>query len=243
MMIRLFLRWINILQPLDRKMLSWRAITALMSVVYFLHAIGCASPRASEIDVPGDGYVKGRVLGLTLVAIDGEINVLSGYALSPGEHAVSVAVEWSNGAKDRTELKFDLQQGKAYQALAFELAPVEARERPPAPRLIPSSWQGLFEMTCMSRRPGGPAGASCLNLVLPLAAVYSGTEQVAQQRAASVVDPRPFSGCCFVWIQETDTGVLVAGARPYGTTQETRPAVMSSGDPMVSRAPDSRVHP
>jgi hypothetical protein len=198
-------------------MLLWRAITALMSVVYFLHAIGCASiasPRASEIDVPGDEYVKGRVLGLTLVAIDGEINVLRGYVLSPGEHAVSVAVEWSNGAKDRTELKFDLQQGKGYQALAFEVAPVEARERPPAPQLIPSSWQGLFEMTCMRRRPGGPAGASCLALVLPLAAVYLGTEQVGQQQAARVAGERPFPGCCFVWIQETDTGVLAAGARP-----------------------------
>ena len=51
------------------------------------------------------------------------------YDLLPRGHTFVVAVEWSNGWKDETELTFEAQAGKQYLLLTYELTPGESEEK------------------------------------------------------------------------------------------------------------------
>jgi hypothetical protein len=43
-----------------------------------------------------------------------------------------------------------------------------------------------------------------------------------QPAAESAPSQRPFENCCFVWIQDTDAGEIVAGASPTGKALKLR---------------------
>src|SRR5713101_1916513 len=47
----------------------------------------------------------------------------------PGAHTFVVAVQWSNGWQDQTELTFEAHAGKRYWILTYELAPGEPEEK------------------------------------------------------------------------------------------------------------------
>ena len=46
------------------------------------------------------------------------------------------------------------------------------------------------------------------------ALIYKTTEDIPQPDELQPTGKRPFEGCCFVWIQEDETGLVVAGEKP-----------------------------
>jgi len=168
--------------------------------------VGAACSSATPYLATGAEWTKGSARHLALVAIDG-LSVhptrAGGAELRPGPRSVEVRVEWSNGSADLTRFHFEVETRKRYVALAYELAPGEAREdvvvRPPTyPRsLLQAAAEGAAE------------GAA--PLWVPVVVIYRGVRKLQETDEPAA---RPHAGCCFVWIQEEDGGALVAGERP-----------------------------
>jgi len=178
---------------------SW-VITVILTV--FLSTIaGCASTNSGV--VRGDEWTKGRVLRVDMEAINGEHVSPRAKELQPGAHTASVAVTWSNGWTDRTELQFEVQPEKWYWVLAYELKPGEQRECADI-RMVT-----FGESLGMSAIEGAAMGTA--PLWFPIAAVYSGMKKIFGHESPQ---NRPFDGCCFVWVQERESGAVIAGERP-----------------------------
>src|SRR6266571_2098387 len=64
----------------------------------------------------------------TLDGAPPEVDWQSSYKVVPGAHTFVVAVQWSNGWQDHTELTFEAQRARRYWILTYELAPGEPEE-------------------------------------------------------------------------------------------------------------------
>ena len=130
--------------------------------------------------------------------VDGKpISVLGGVVL-PGRHVVTVGAWWSNSSRskdiEKTQLTLDAQPGKKYVALIYELergqdpATAEIREKTFGEQVIRFGWGDAL----------GPLMLFAVLFVLNKPAPIS----------------RPYNDCCFVWIQDAETGEVVAGTSP-----------------------------
>ena len=166
----------------------------------------CACSSSTPYLATGSEWTKGRVRHLALVTIDGRPvhpAKAGGAALSPGTHSIEVRVEWSNASEDVTRLHFEGETGKRYVALAYELAPGEAREQALVrPLTYPRS---------LLRAAAGGAAEGAATLWVPIVVIYQGAKKLY---GTSEPSTRPHEKCCFVWIQEEEGGAVVAGERP-----------------------------
>ena len=127
------------------------------------------------------------------------------YDLLPRGHTFVVAVEWSNGWKDETELTFEAQAGKQYLLLTYELTPGESEEKAGVRRhTVIEETGGLLVFSVLMSPP-----ASLLTLPY---AVGTALQRLVEQPGTS----RPFERCCFVWIQQEESGAVVVGEQPRG---------------------------
>ena len=124
----------------------------------------------------------------------------------PGRHKVGIEVEWSNRFRDNTQLEFTAVAGKKYTAALYELK--EGEDPATADLSEP-----------FSLGPTDPKTVLMLVIItLPLwlpFAIYEWTKEPEPPPTA-----RPFIGCCFVWIQDDESGVVVAGVSPKSVKSE-----------------------
>ena len=208
-------------------------ITKLTPYVLLAFLIGCASTDRSLKKIPTDygerahvtvqppGWVQGHVWELPksgILSIDG-IGVPGHgyYAVAPGAHTFVVAVDWSNRWLDQTELTFEAQAGKQYLLLTYELAPGEPEEKAEVRKYTTGekAWGKAKE---------GTLATLVALLIIPLSVILVPVGVVQSVRALTGSEGgvrvagagRPFERCCFVWIQEEESGAVVAGERPGG---------------------------
>ena len=169
-----------------------------------LSAIGCASTDTTSKVVAGNEWKKGRVVGISLGTIDGRPVPRDEYAeVSPGPHTMSVTVTWSNGCEDLTQFDFEAQPKERYWVLAYELAPGQ-------PRAAANVREFTFgESMGRAGLEGAVTGAA--PLLGPIVLIYWGVSKISGHKTPTT---RPYDGCCFVWIQEAESGKLVGGERP-----------------------------
>ena len=142
----------------------------------------------------------------------------------PGRHTIGTAVEWSNGFRDSNNLDFSAMAGKKYVVAIYELQPGEdpAKAEYREPSVVKAVALAPVRLAAMGATP------IILFFTWP-ALVYI----AAQERKKEPPKDRPFNGCCFVWIQDTDTGALVAGVSPKtpkGTSSATATPESPSGE-------------
>jgi hypothetical protein len=182
------------------------SVTAVMVALVLFTLAGCAATQGERLSlsvVCGNEWNKGRAGSISFEKVDGEYGERTWRKLAQGPHTASVAVTWSNGWTDVTELQFEVRPESWYWVLAYELKPGEQAE------------QADIRMTTF----GESLGHSVLEGVVtgsaplwfPVAAVYSGMRKISGHEAQH---DRPYDGCCFVWIQERETGSVIAGAPP-----------------------------
>ena len=156
---------------------------------------------------------------------------ISPLEILPGKHRVEVAAYWSNGFSETIEIDFVATAGKKYLVGGYELKP---GQDPATVQFQVAEKSGVDKKnTFWSYIGKGIIGILALGLpytwviVLPAALVWEYSkkppqppvppEQANSAEASVPKEPpqtRPFEGCCFVWIQDEDTGEVVAGASP-----------------------------
>lgn len=159
-------------------------------------------------------FSRSRPCSLTVKRIDGKseeswFGVSGPRHVNPGEHTFVVAVQWSNGWQDQIELTFEAEGGKLYWILTYELALDEPEEKAEIRR-----YTAAEQTTEVLLSP----------LAVPLAPVavgylgYRGVRKLLGEETKEPATGRPFERCCFVWVQEEESGIVVAGERPGGGT-------------------------
>ena len=191
-------------RPLGRHL----AITALVALLGIQS--GCATRiegetrlRNQEVAriVRGADWLPGRAGHLGNVTFDGvKGDVVTTKWIEPGSHRIEVPATWSNKFEDRTTLEFDALRGRKYVVLIYELAPgqskagIEIRPR-------------TFGESLMANNDLGNSTLGAIVLLVALPFIISDLSKAPPKS-------RPFDGCCFVWIQDEETGQVVAGASP-----------------------------
>jgi len=167
--------------------------------------------RARVMAMEGEWFHHSRPCSLTVQTIDGiSESWHSSYPLVPGAHTFGVSVQWSNGWQDQTALTFRAQPAKRYWILSYELAPGEPEERAEIRQHTKAEEASLLLLKGVMFAPvvilspfvvGGALG-------------YQGVQKLLGEETREQVTGRPFERCCFVWIQDEETGEVVAGERP-----------------------------
>jgi hypothetical protein len=177
-----------------------KRLLILIVTIQFVFS-GCASTntRSASDVVCGSEWQKGEARNIFLQNSPGWTNT----KLEPGQQILFVTVDWSNGWTDTTELQFDVKPQTWYWALAYELKPGEKRED--------ADIRMLTFGESMKKAGLEGAGEGLAPLLFPIYITYVGLKKTAGQESPH---NRPYEGCCFVWIQEKESGKLVAGERP-----------------------------
>ncbi|MFC4524360.1 hypothetical protein [Cupriavidus pinatubonensis] len=203
---------------------DFRAMAVLLAV--------CALSGCADLDFPvnpmsvtpipetlntfgkvGYGYIEGngKKSWFVRLAVDG-MEQLSPAYLEPGSHAIVARIRWSNHCTDDTELTLEVTANHRYAIGSFELA---SDQHPEDARVlllgeIPRPSLG------MAAASGAASGAllGSLPLVIMTAPVWGPVYLISRKNPTRLPTNRPFENCCFVWIQDVDSGELVAGSRP-----------------------------
>jgi hypothetical protein len=188
-----------------------RVAIAALVVLSGVQLAGCATQlaegearlRNQEVAriARGSDWLHGRAEHLGDLTVHGVKAPVFGYGwIEPGRHRVDVPATWSNKFEDRTELAFDAQAGKKYVVLIYEIAPGQNRA---AIEIRPLTFgERLLRNNDLS---GSVLGAVVLLVALPW---------IVADLSKDPPKSRPFAGCCFVWIQDEQSGAVVAGISP-----------------------------
>jgi hypothetical protein len=128
----------------------------------------------------------------------------------PGARKVLIESRWSNSFVDKSEINFVVEAGKKYLIGIYELKPgqdpatADFHERSSAYQLGVAAAEGSAMGTLHGLAPviiifGWP-------FLLYLA--------LRERPEPKPPQPRPFEGCCFVWIQDEQTAEVIAGTTP-----------------------------
>ena len=156
----------------------------------------------------------------TVSAVDGTPESWFGgrgpYVVVPGPHTFVVSVPWSNGWTDQTELMFQAAPGTNYVILTYERASDEPQEKAEVRKL--AATERL--LSGLSRDFGqgmamSPLGAFVIVGVGVGYLTYWGVHKLLEEKTEPATG-RPFEHCCFVWIQDEESGEVVAGEGPGG---------------------------
>lgn len=180
---------------------------------------GCASltarktaPDHARVKIQPSEWVRGHMATWQRVPVVRSIDGVSPqgggagpYNLLPGPHTVIVAVEWSNGWTDETALTFTAQAGQQYLLLTYERAPEE-----------PEAQAAVRQRTLAEQAVGLVVFSVLLAPPVSLLTLPYGVVTGVQRLVAQPGTHRPFERCCFVWMQDEASGVVVSGERPGG---------------------------
>lgn len=150
--------------------------------------------------------------------------------VAPGLISVEVEVTWSNGAQDKTPLGLDAPLGSDLLVLAYErshgVRPATIKLSRPAPSRASSSLWADALTYC----------GYCFAAVILTAPLWLSIRALANRPGI-----RPSPDCCFVWVEDTNTGEIVAGNSPWrqiaipANTARTEPEVPSdTGEDLVN---------
>lgn len=205
-------------------------VTAL--VVLLAQISGCADLRLPPAPTPvtpvpesladfgkvGYGYFKsnGKTVRLVSLSVDG-IDPIPLIYLDAGTHAIVVKLEWSNRWEDDTVLLIDVEPRHRYAILAFELAPGQQPEKAEIKLMDavpdPAPWQ----YAAAGAASGALTGA--LPLIIMAAPLWLPAYWLSEKYPPPPPTGRPFENCCFVWIQDVDTGMVLGGQKPHANAK------------------------
>ena len=175
-------------------------------MLLIIHSAGCASlteTGTARIYFPTSKYYVTNARFPQVFYITGvEGNGQSPVDLKPGRYDVTVHTIWSNWYEEHTALSFSVSEKKKYAIYFLELMP---GQDPKSVYVRPATF--LDEVGRFLAYP----------FVATSAIIYSPVALFDLVKA-SVNHPseRPYKDCCYVWIEDLDTGVVLAGTRPAG---------------------------
>ena len=153
-------------------------------------------------------YWKGGARSVEIVSVDGEKVRETAIEILPGVHRVEVEAKWSNGWKDKSELTFSAMAGERYLVGIYELRPGDDPKTADFREWTSGEMAGA---TSVSFLGGAFMAIPPLIFLTPL--IVS-----ARVIAENLAEDKPFQDCCFLWIQEKESGRVVAGVTPRGST-------------------------
>ena len=198
-----------------KRYLSIRRTVAIgtgITVAVQVAACGTAIPRdgagqlraeqIARITTHGE-WVRGKARSLGTVSV-GEYRATAAgeFLVPPGQHDFLVTATWSNEFKDTTRFVAEVQPGKTYFVLIYEL------ERGQDPKTADVRQKSFAELI-LSAGGAGVLGALA-TFGWPIA-LYHETRKAP--------DKRPFEGCCYVWLEDAASGQIVAGTSPREPTR------------------------
>ncbi len=149
-------------------------------------------------------YWKGGARSVEIVSVDGEKVRETAIETLPGVHRIDVEAKWSNGWKDKSEFTFWTMAGERYLVGVYELRPGEDPET----------------ADFREKTSGEVAGEVAIGVALmppfPIS-IFLAPLIVARVIGDELAEERPFQDCCFLWIQEKESGRVVAGVTPRGS--------------------------
>jgi hypothetical protein len=150
-----------------------------------------------------DHYWKGGARSAKIVSVDGEKVRETSIEIIPGAHTIEVEAKWSNGWKEKTELNFFAMAGERYLVGIYELRPGEDSETADFREWTSTEVAGVAGLSFL----GGALTAPAFFFLAPLILSW-------QVIADKLAGGRPFDDCCFVWIQEKESGRVLGGITP-----------------------------
>jgi hypothetical protein len=159
----------------------------------------------------------------TLTARNGD--ALSTLNIKPGMFGFVAVATWSNRAQTQEPLWIELPANGRFQLLAYEVGNGFV---PVAMRAPPDRSQ---------RGQGIPLGAEGVTLLIMTAPLW-GPFYLANKRP----EQKPSDDCCFIWIENSDTGAVVAGTTPWPRAEWTGPPAPRSHAPVRAGDNDMSVH-
>ena len=149
-------------------------------------------------------YWKGGARSVEIVSVDGEKVTETAIEILPGVHRIKVEAKWSNGWKDKSEFTFWTMAGERYLVGIYELRPGEDPET-----------ADFRERT--SGEVAGEVAISAALMAPPIVIFLAPLIVSARVIADKLAEERPFQDCCFMWIQEKESGRVLAGVTPRGS--------------------------
>ena len=149
-------------------------------------------------------YWKGGARSVEIVSVDGEKVTETAIEILPGVHRIEVEAKWSNGWKDKSELPFSAMAGERYLVGIYELRPGEDPET-----------ADFRERT--SGEVAGEVAIAAALMAPPIVIFLAPLIVSARVIADKLAEDRPFQDCCFLWIQEKESGRVLAGVTPRGS--------------------------
>jgi hypothetical protein len=150
-------------------------------------------------------YWKGGARSVEIVTVDGEKLRETAIEILPGVHRIEVEAKWSNGWKDKSELTFSAMAGERYLVGIYELRPGED------PKTVD------FREWTSGEVAGAVIGGTLLMSPFPISIFLDSLIVSARVIADNLAKDRPFQDCCFLWIQEKESGRVLAGVTPRGS--------------------------
>ena len=152
-------------------------------------------------------YWKGRARSVEIVSVDGEKVRETAIEILPGVHRIEVEAKWSTGWKDKSELTFLAMAGERYLVGIYELRPGEDPKTADFREWTSGEVAGAASVSFLG---GAVMGIPPFIFLAPL--IVS-----ARIIAENLAEDRPFQDCCFLWIQEKESGRVLAGVTPRGS--------------------------
>ena len=182
---------------------SQRLVSAVLTAALSLNGAGCGT-------VPAQQRVSDGVTVSVAPDSDGWTRI----------HAVPT---WSNGKSADEYLTFRTDSAGGYLLLAYErghgLVPLTFGKAEPPSKSSSRSW---------SLPVGGPDPVGAGLLIIAALAVV-GVVALVQRATASksgTASSRPGPDCCFIWVEDVETGEVLAGASPWGNPSQVRQAAI-----------------
>jgi hypothetical protein len=153
-------------------------------------------------------YWKGGARSVEIVSVDGEKVRETAIEILPGVHRIEVEAKWSNGWKDKSELPFSAMAGERYLVGIYELRPGEDPETADFREWTSGEVAGAASVAFLG---GALMGTAPFPFIFLEPLIVS-----ARVIADKLAEDRPFQDCCFLWIQEKESGRVLAGVTPRG---------------------------
>jgi hypothetical protein len=125
-----------------------------------------------------------------------------GLFLFPGPHKIKITARWSNDWVDATDLQADLAARQTYLLLFYEA----------------HLGQDLATADISPKQAWTLIADSFVFMFFPLIAIGYVLPMTILQKEPEPPTARPFENCCFLWIENQNTGEVIAGKRPGGSS-------------------------
>jgi hypothetical protein len=188
-----------------------KKIAYLLIFTLITQLLGCATVANNKeqyADLYEDGYyTNGKKFLITYILVDDEQTFDS--RIAPGHHKVTAEVIWSSEQKETVVLEGDFLAGKKYVLLGYELS----KDQDPSSAVVrPKNNKEQFgEATTGSLSEGFFKGM--FPLIILTAPIWVPIAIITNQSKSNAFG-KPFDGCCFIWIEESETRKIISGKSP-----------------------------